>query len=430
MRPEVLVNVLEAAMLAAGRALTLEDFLALFTGHADAPDRAALREALAQLGEDLAGRGIELVEVASGYRLQVREEYSPWLAGLFSERPPRYSRALLETLALIAYRQPITRGEIEDVRGVVVSSNIIKTLMEREWIRVLGHREVPGRPSLYGTTREFLDHFGLKSLEGLPPLADIRDLDQVEPDLFAPAPAPAEHVNSDGADSVEAHSDSVDGGAPAQAPSMPVDGESSPTASQADAGHDDGAHSDAVDGDAQSMLIDGESRPAAPQAAAADVAHNDGTADGVLVEDAHSVLLGGESGVDSADDGGDHDVERDALAQAPSVRVASDESLAALSEPIGDENGDDENDIVLDSAIGNAATVGTDISSAAGSDSASVVAVADEHHARVQGADDVAVGPASSERSSVVEQSTAQLMEADVDDETNDGSRGEFHGST
>jgi segregation and condensation protein B len=189
MTPESLGNVVEAALLAAGRALTLDDFLALFAGSADAPDRKQLRDALAQLDEDLSGRGIELVEVASGYRLQVRKEYSSWLAGLFSERPPRYSRALLETLALITYRQPITRGEIEDVRGVAVSSNIIKTLMEREWIRVLGHREVPGRPALYGTTREFLDHFGLKSLEGLPPLADIRDLDQVAPDLFAPAPA-------------------------------------------------------------------------------------------------------------------------------------------------------------------------------------------------------------------------------------------------
>jgi segregation and condensation protein B len=118
----------------------------------------------------------------------VRQEYSPWLGGLFAERPPRYSRALLETLALIAYRQPITRGEIEDVRGVAVSSNIVKTLMEREWIRVLGHREVPGRPALFGTTREFLDHFGLSSLDGLPPLAEIRDLEQVEPDLFAPLP--------------------------------------------------------------------------------------------------------------------------------------------------------------------------------------------------------------------------------------------------
>ena len=191
MTPETLRNVLEAALLAAGRSLTVDDMLALFEGSREAPDRAGLRAALDELKETLDGRSLELVQVASGYRLQVRKEFSPWLAGLFAERPPRYSRALLETLALIAYRQPVTRGEIEDVRGVVVSSNIIKTLLEREWIRVLGHREVPGRPALYGTTRQFLDHFGLKSLDGLPPLAEIRDLEQVEPDLFAVAPVAA-----------------------------------------------------------------------------------------------------------------------------------------------------------------------------------------------------------------------------------------------
>jgi len=188
MTPERLGKVLEAALLAAGRPLALDDFLALFEGADEAPDRAALRDALAALAASLDGRALELAEVASGYRLQVRQEYSPWLAGLFAERPPRYSRALLETLALIAYRQPITRGEIEDVRGVAVGTNIIKTLMEREWIRVLGHREVPGRPALYGTTRQFLDHFGLKSLDALPPLAELRDPDQVEPDLFASPP--------------------------------------------------------------------------------------------------------------------------------------------------------------------------------------------------------------------------------------------------
>jgi segregation and condensation protein B len=185
MTPEALRNVLEAAMLAAGRALSLDDFLALFEGSPEAPDRESLRAALDALGASLAERPLELVQVASGYRLQVCREYSLWLGGLFSERPPRYSRALLETLALIAYRQPVTRGEIEEVRGVAVSSNIIKTLMEREWIRVLGHREVPGRPALYGTTREFLDHFGLRGLDGLPGLAEIRDLDRLEPDLFS-----------------------------------------------------------------------------------------------------------------------------------------------------------------------------------------------------------------------------------------------------
>jgi segregation and condensation protein B len=186
--------------------------------------------------------------------LQVREEYSPWLGGLFSERPPRYSRALLETLALVAYRQPITRGEIEDVRGVVVSSNIVKTLMEREWIRVLGHREVPGRPALYGTTREFLDHFGLKSLEGLPPLADIRDLDQAEPDLFAPAPA--DHgeqqyngeagAGNDGDVAADKYSVLVDGESPRRAPESAL-GESAVPLHHSDDGDNDDDSGDQSD---------------------------------------------------------------------------------------------------------------------------------------------------------------------------------------
>lgn len=182
---EQLLPVLEAALLAAGRALSVDDLVTLFEGRREAPDRDLIRQGLKTLEEGLEGRAIELTRVASGYRLQVRAEYSSWLGGLFAERPPRYSRALLETLALIAYRQPITRGEIEEVRGVAVSSNIIRTLLEREWIRTLGHREVPGRPELFGTTREFLDHFGLKSLDGLPALAEVRDLDQAEQDLFA-----------------------------------------------------------------------------------------------------------------------------------------------------------------------------------------------------------------------------------------------------
>lgn len=185
MKTEALTAIVEAALLAAGRPLSVDDLVTLFDGHHDAPDRGQVRDALSALDEGLAERAVELVSVASGYRLQVRKEYSQFLGGLFSERPPRYSRALLETLALIVYRQPITRGEIEEVRGVAVSSNIIRTLLEREWIRSLGHREVPGRPALYGTTRTFLDHFGLKSLDGLPPLSELRDLDQVAQDLFA-----------------------------------------------------------------------------------------------------------------------------------------------------------------------------------------------------------------------------------------------------
>jgi len=188
MSPEKLKNILEAAMFAAQRPLAVDDLAALFDGSDWAPGRKAIREALATLTEEWQERGIELVEVSSGFRFQVRKEFSGWLGTLWSERPPRYTRALLETLALIAYRQPITRGEIEDVRGVGVSPSIIKTLTDREWVRVLGHKDVPGRPELFGTTREFLDSFGLKSLDQLPPLSDIKDLDEMHDDLFAAVP--------------------------------------------------------------------------------------------------------------------------------------------------------------------------------------------------------------------------------------------------
>ncbi len=171
---EQLKRIVEAALLAADRPLSLDRLLGLFP-EPERPSRELLRALLAELAEACAGRGVELKEVASGWRYQVRRELAPWVGRLFEERPPRYSRALLETLALIAYRQPITRAEIEEVRGVAVSSHIIRTLLEREWIRVVGHKEVPGRPALYGTTRQFLDHFGLRSLGELPPLAELVD---------------------------------------------------------------------------------------------------------------------------------------------------------------------------------------------------------------------------------------------------------------
>jgi segregation and condensation protein B len=177
-----LKNVVEAALLAAGRPLSVDAIQALFD-EIEAPDRAAIRAVLQELAADYADRGIEVVEVASGWRIQVGKACSPWVSRLWEDRPPRYSRALLETLALIAYRQPITRGEIEDIRGVSVSTTIIKTLLEREWVRVVGQRDVPGRPSLYGTTREFLDYFGLKSLDELPTLAELRDLDEINREL-------------------------------------------------------------------------------------------------------------------------------------------------------------------------------------------------------------------------------------------------------
>ncbi len=174
--------ILEAAMLAAGRPLDLEQMQQLFD-ESSRPDRTALRSALEALNQDYQDRGIELKEVSGGFRLQVRQSYAPAIANLWQERAPRYSRALLETLAIIAYRQPVTRGEIEDIRGVAVASNIIKTLSEREWIRVVGRRDVPGRPALYATTRSFLDYFNLKSLDELPTLAEIRDFDSINREL-------------------------------------------------------------------------------------------------------------------------------------------------------------------------------------------------------------------------------------------------------
>ena len=179
---ERLKAIVEAILLAAGRPLGLDQLLALFSDE-ERPERGELRDALTALAGEYAGRGIELTEVGSGYRIQIRQEMQLWVSRLWEEKPARYSRALLETLALIAYRQPITRGDIEEVRGVTVSTSIMKTLLEREWIRVVGHREVPGRPAMYGTTRQFLDYFSLKSLEELPTLAELRDLASFSPDL-------------------------------------------------------------------------------------------------------------------------------------------------------------------------------------------------------------------------------------------------------
>lgn len=168
-----LKQILEGALLAAGEPLTLDRLLSIFPDE-ERPPRNSVLDTLATLEQDYQDRGIRLVQVAGGYRVQVREEVAPWVARLWQEKPARYSRALLETLALIAYRQPVTRGEIEDIRGVAVSTHIIRTLTEHEWIRCIGHRDVPGRPALYATTRKFLDHFGLESLNDLPPLAEIR----------------------------------------------------------------------------------------------------------------------------------------------------------------------------------------------------------------------------------------------------------------
>ncbi len=179
--PGELAGLLEAFLLASGKPQSLERLFELFEER-ERPESRVFKEALELLRQSCEGRAFELKEVASGYRLQVRERFAPWVGRLWEERPPRYSRAMLETLALIAYRQPITRGEIEDVRGVAVNSHIVKTLLEREWIRVVGHRDVPGRPAMFATTKAFLDHFNLHSLDELPPLAALREL-QPEPAL-------------------------------------------------------------------------------------------------------------------------------------------------------------------------------------------------------------------------------------------------------
>lgn len=187
--PRELAPLLEAFLLASGKPQSLERLFELFE-EGERPEPAVFKKALTLLGKSCEGRAFELKEVSSGYRLQIREKFSPWVGRLWEERPQRYSRALLETIALIAYRQPITRGEIEDVRGVAVNSNIVKTLLEREWIRVVGYRDVPGKPAMFATTKMFLDHFNLKNLEDLPPLAELREM-ETDPVLdFDDAPVP------------------------------------------------------------------------------------------------------------------------------------------------------------------------------------------------------------------------------------------------
>ncbi|MCE3253613.1 MAG: SMC-Scp complex subunit ScpB [Cellvibrio sp.] len=179
---ELLRKIIEGAILAAGQPMTIARLLELFDEEV-APGKEEIAAALVEIQAASAGRGFELKEVASGWRFQVRDNLAPWVNRLWEEKPQKYSRALLETLALVAYRQPITRGDIEEIRGVAVSSHIMKTLLERDWVKVVGHRDVPGRPSLFATTRQFLDYFNLKSLDELPSLSEIRDLDELNPVL-------------------------------------------------------------------------------------------------------------------------------------------------------------------------------------------------------------------------------------------------------
>ncbi len=209
-----LKRIIEAALLASAQPMSLPQISGLFDEF-DMPTHEDLARAVEELRADCAERGVELVEVASGVRYQVRQDVHAYVSRLWAERPSRYSRALLETLALIAYRQPITRAEIEQIRGVAVSTNIVRTLEERDWVRIVGYRDLPGKPALFGTTKQFLDYFGLKSLDELPPLSEIRDIEELAPqldldDVRAPIPAniaPDEDPSASAADGDAATTD-------------------------------------------------------------------------------------------------------------------------------------------------------------------------------------------------------------------------------
>jgi segregation and condensation protein B len=182
MNSDLIKKIIEGALLAAGKPMDIARLESLFEDE-ERPPRDQIKAALEEIEGDCRGRGFQLKHIASGYRLQVNQELAPWVNRLWDEKPKRYSRAMLETLSLIAYRQPLTRGDIELVRGVAVSSDIIKTLQERDWVRVVGHRDVPGRPALYATTKQFLDYFNLRSLEHLPALSEIKDFAELDPEL-------------------------------------------------------------------------------------------------------------------------------------------------------------------------------------------------------------------------------------------------------
>jgi segregation and condensation protein B len=257
-----LINrIVEAALLATSHPMPIHQLYGLFPEEEPAPE-GSIETALEFLREGCAERGVELVEVASGYRFQVKQEVHGWVSRMWTERKTKYTRATLETLALIAYRQPITRGEIEQVRGVAVSSNIIQALEEREWIRVVGHRDVPGRPALFGTTKGFLDYFGLKSLDALPPLSELRDIGELEPQLMlGEAPLPAAGAAASDAD-VPVASDGSQG-TPAQDTDQAASPDLDPTLAH---DHSDEAQPGTVE-DPQDTAVpqDPPEAPAAPQ---------------------------------------------------------------------------------------------------------------------------------------------------------------------
>lgn len=271
-------RIVEGALLASSQPLPLAQLKDLFPEDEPAPP-GSIERALERLREACEGRGVELVEVASGFRYQVTSEVHGWISRLWTERKTRYTRATLETLALIAYRQPITRGEIEQVRGVAVSSNIIQALEEREWIRVVGHRDVPGKPALFGTTKGFLDYFGLKRLDELPPLSELKDLGELEPQLALDRDAPAV-AGADGpdvsADGAAANDDA--GLAGSDTPDSADAAPASATDEQAPSPLDDG-HPDSAPGERAVPLNEREDNAVAMTTVAVDQADSEPEAD-------------------------------------------------------------------------------------------------------------------------------------------------------
>jgi len=329
-------NVIEAALLAAGRPLQVTELAALFDENVR-PTVEAMRAALQSLEADYSSRGIEVKETANGFRIQVRREMANEVSRLWPERPPRYSRALLETLALIAYRQPITRAEIEAVRGVAVNPNIIKTILERNWVRVVGTRDVPGRPELLGTTKEFLDYFGLRSLEDLPPLSELKamgdinlQLDLTKPDVTGEAGGAGEAARTD------AQSTQTTAGTEATGD---AEGTGSPEAQGA-------AASDAAAAEGEGSSNDG--RAAADAAVAAGVAVGAAALDAVASADDELVEPAPREGAATADSPGEielADVTPDSLADDPEfieVGLESDDAdVASLDEESSDEEEDE-----------------------------------------------------------------------------------------
>ncbi|ASR44202.1 SMC-Scp complex subunit ScpB [Xanthomonas citri pv. mangiferaeindicae] len=244
---QTLINrIVEAALLASTQPLTVAQLGALFTLD-EAPPDERLKQALAELQAACAERGVELVELASGWRYQVKSDVHGWVARLWSERQTKYTRATLETLALIAYRQPITRGEIEQVRGVATNSNIIKALEEREWIRVVGHRDMPGRPELLGTTKAFLDYFGLKRLDELPPLSELKDFAELDPQLRLAGAEGDRDEGARGIGGIAGHDDAAD-------PASSDDADSAPAPEASDAAPDPSDEASASSQDAPQDL--------------------------------------------------------------------------------------------------------------------------------------------------------------------------------